>query len=265
MSSPQSSDASPPRGDGLALIARQLRRAPRGFMVGGVGAVLYGVMTVVSSLVLGDLTDRVLIADDAGRVRAAMVAAGVFMAVALAKAVGVVGRRYGAYMSQYMLQARDRRAVTRRYLALGLPWHRRHAAGTLLSNASSDVETAAFVAAPLPMALAATVMLVITAVLLVVKDPFLAAIGFVVGPLIGFANFFFSRRMRAAAGQAQSTRGDVAEVAHESFDAALVVKTLGREPAEIARFDDETGRLRDHLIVVARLRALFDPVVQALP
>ncbi|HKJ56601.1 MAG TPA: ABC transporter ATP-binding protein, partial [Nitriliruptoraceae bacterium] len=47
--------------------------------------------------------------------------------------------------------------------------------------------------------------------------------------------------------------------------AALVVKTLGREPAEIARFDDETGRLRDHLIVVARLRALFDPVVQALP
>lgn len=234
-------------------------------MVGGVGAVLYGVMTVVSSVVLGDLTDRVLIGDDAGRVRAAMVAAGVFMAVALAKAVGVVGRRYGAYMSQYMLQARDRRAVTRRYLALGLPWHRRHAAGTLLSNASSDVETAAFVAAPLPMALAATVMLVITAVLLVVKDPFLAAIGFVVGPLIGFANFFFSRRMRAAAGHAQSTRGDVAEVAHESFDAALVVKTLGREPAEIARFDDETGRLRDHLIVVARLRALFDPVVQALP
>lgn len=265
MSNPQSSARPSRMGDGLSLIVRQMRRAPRGFVIGGVGAVLYGVMTVVSSLVLGDLTDRVLVADDAGRIRAAWIAAGVFMAVALAKSIGVVGRRYGAYISQYLLQARDRRDVTRRYQSLGLPWHRRHAAGTLLSNASSDVETAAFVAAPLPMALAATVMLVVTAVLLVAKDPFLAAIGFVVGPTIGIANFFFSRRMRAAAGRAQSTRGEVAEVAHESFDAALVVKTLGREPAEIARFDDETGRLRDHLIILARLRAVFDPVVQALP
>jgi ATP-binding cassette subfamily B protein len=254
-----------PLGAGLGLILRQLRRAPRGFTIGAAGAVLYGVMTVVASVVLGDITDRVLLASDEGRVRAALVGAGIVMAVALVKAVGVVGRRLGAYIAQYALQAGDRRLVTRRYLSLGLPWHRRHAAGTLLSNASSDVESAAFVAAPLPMALAATVMLAVTAVLLVATDPFLAAIGFVVGPAIGLANFFFSRRMRAAAGRAQSTRGDVAEVAHESFDAALVVKTLGRERAEIARFDDETGRLRDHLIVLARLRAIFDPVVQALP
>lgn len=263
--SARSSVPGSPLGAGLRLIARQLRQAPRGFVIGGIGAVLYGVMTVVSSVVLGDITDRALLGADEGRVRAALVGAGVVMAVALAKAVGVVGRRLGAYIAQYALQAGDRRRVTRSYLSLGLPWHRRHAAGTLLSNASSDVESAAFVAAPLPMALAAAVMLAVTAVLLVVSDPFLAAIGFVIGPLIALANYFFSRRMRAAAGQAQSTRGDVAEVAHESFDAALVVKTLGRERAEIARFDGETGRLRDHLIILARLRAVFDPVVQALP
>lgn len=251
-------------GDGMALIRRQVGRARRGFAIGGSGALLYGVMTVAASWIVGRVTDQVLLADSPAGT-AAWLGAAAIMGVAVLKATGVVGRRLGAYIAQYHLQARDRRAVTRRYLALGIPWHRRHAAGTLLSNASSDVESAAFIAAPLPMALGASLMVVITAVLLIVTDPWLAAIGFVIGPAIGVANTFFSRRMRAAASRAQSTRGDVAEVAHESFDAALVVKTLGREHAEIARFDDETGRLRDNLIVQARLRAVFDPVVQALP
>ncbi len=252
---------------GMALIARQVRTAPVGFTWGGLGALLYAGMTVLSSLVIGAITDRLLLpsATEDPTTRAIALAAAAVLGVALFKSVGVVGRRLGAYVSQYGLQRHDRRLVTRRYLALGVPWHRRHATGTLLSNASSDVESAAFVAAPLPMALGASAMLVITAVLLLVSDPWLAAVGFVVGPLIGVANYRFSRSMRAVARRAQSTRGDVAEVAHESFDAALVVKTLGREGAEIARFDDETGRLRDHLISLGRLRAVFDPVVQALP
>lgn len=251
-------------GAGMRLIGRQLSRARKGFAIGGAGSLLYAVMTVGASLVIGEVTDRVLLAETLDLPAAWLGAAAVF-GVAVFKAVGVVGRRLGAYIAQYHLQAGDRREVTRRYLSLGIPWHRRHAAGTLLSNASSDVENAAFVAAPLPMALGASVLLVITAVLLVVTDPWLAAVGFVMIPMIGVANYFYSRRMRAVASRAQSTRGDVAEVAHESFDAALVVKTLGREHAEIARFDDETGRLRDNLIVQARLRAVFDPVVEALP
>ncbi|MBY5162251.1 ABC transporter ATP-binding protein/permease [Nitriliruptoria bacterium AS10] len=251
----------------MQLIALQLRQAPRGFAWGAIGTALYAVMTVASSLVIGWITDDLILpaADTSPTARAIAIGAGVVLGVALLKAVGVVGRRLGAYVAQYALQRDDRRAVTRRYLSLSLPWHRRHPTGILLSNASSDIETAAFVAAPLPMALGAALMLLITAVLLVTTDPWLAAIGFVVGPLLAIANHRFSRSMRAVAKRAQSTRGDVAEVAHESFDAALVVKTLGREHAEIARFDDETGRLRDHLISLGRLRGVFDPVVQALP
>ena len=36
--------------------------------------------------------------------------------------------------------------------------------------------------------------------------------------------------------RAQQLRAEVSEIAHESFDAALVVKTLGRESAETERF-----------------------------
>ena len=253
---------------GLTVIAVALRSAPRPFSVGIGGSLVYATMMVLSSLVLGWITDEVLIPTfAAGELDRGLLLTAVLLivGVALFKAVGVVARRLGAYYAQFSLQSSYRRQVTRRYLELPLSWHRRHPTGELLSNANADVESAFFVAAPLPMAVGATVLLAITAALLIVTDPALAAIGFAVGPLLGFANWFYQRRMRSAATVAQQARADVSEVAHESFDAALVVKTLGREDAEQQRFRAVSDDLRDKMIRVGRLRAFFDPVIEALP
>ena len=65
--------------------------------------------------------------------------------------------------------------------------------------------------------------------------------------------------------RAQQLRAEVSEIAHESFDAALVVKTLGREAAETDRFGDRAEELRDGLVAVGRVRGLFDPLMEALP
>jgi ATP-binding cassette, subfamily B, bacterial len=253
---------------GLRVIGIALRSAPKPFAVGIGGAALYAAMTVTASLVLRWITDEVLLPSfETGRLDRGLLtlAMAVIMGVALLKATGVVARRLGAYVAQFQLQAMYRRRVTRRYLQLPLSWHRRHPTGELLSNANADVESAFFVAAPLPMAIGASLLLVITGALLVVTDPALAAIGFSVGPLLGVANWYYQRRMRSAATVAQQARADVSEVAHESFDAALVVKTMGRETAETERFRTVTDDLRDKMIVVGRLRAFFDPVIEALP
>jgi ATP-binding cassette, subfamily B, bacterial len=253
---------------GARVTAIALRSAPRPFSVGIGGSLLYAVMMVLSSLVLGWVTDEVLLPTFAsGQVDRGLTLLAVLLilGVALLKAIGVVARRLGAYAAQYHLQATYRRKVTRRYLELPIAWHRRHPTGELLSNANADVESAFFVAAPLPMAVGASVLLVLTAGLLIVTDPALAAIGFAVGPLLAFANWFYQRRMRHAATVAQQARAAVAEVAHESFDAALVVKTLGREDAEEVRFRAISEDLRDKMVRVGRLRAFFDPVIEALP
>jgi ATP-binding cassette, subfamily B, bacterial len=253
---------------GFVVIGHTLRGAPKAFTYGIGGAALYAVMTVAASVVLGRITDRVILpAFAAGEVDrgALLLAVAAIVGVALLKAVGVVGRRLGAYVGQYTLQAAYRRRVTGRYLELPLTWHRRHTTGELLSNANADVESAFFVAAPLPMAFGTALLLLISGGLLVVTDPALAAIGFAIGPLLGFANWYYQRRMRVAATVAQQARADVSEVAHESFDAALVVKTLGREGAETERFRATSEDLRDKMIEVGRLRAAFDPVIEALP
>jgi ABC-type multidrug transport system fused ATPase/permease subunit len=65
--------------------------------------------------------------------------------------------------------------------------------------------------------------------------------------------------------RAQQLRAEVSSLAHESFDGALVVKTLGREAYETARFGAKAAELRDALVAVGRVRGLFDPAMDALP
>lgn len=255
-------------GGGRKLIGRQLRRAPREFAVGGLGTTLYAGMTILSSFVLGWITDQVLLpAVEAGEVATAALwgTAGVVLGVATFNALGIILRRVGAYYAQHRIQYRDRIDVTDRYLELPIQWHRRHPTGQLLANANEDVEAASFIAAPLPMAFGVVLMMIGTATLLIITDPFLAAIGFLMVPALLVVNYFFQRKMRAVAAQAQSLRAEVADIAHESFDAALVVKTLGRENDEVGRFGARSDELRDRMVEVGRLRAAFDPVIEALP
>ncbi|MFT5222967.1 MAG: ATP-binding cassette subfamily B protein, partial [Glaciecola sp.] len=215
-----------------ALIKRTLAGAPREFAIGIVLSLLYGGMTVLSSVVIGRATDRVVLpALERGDVATGSLVAMflVIVAVGVLKGAGIVGRRLGAYAAQVRLQANLRIDVTDRYLVLPLEWHRKRQTGELLAHVSSDAEAAAFIAAPLPLAFGAVFMIVITVIMLLLTDPVLAIIGLVVGPGLAFANQYFQKRMRDASDRAQAGRGEVSAIAHESFDAALVVKTLGRE------------------------------------
>lgn len=255
-------------GNGRHLIGRQLRRAPREFVFGGIGTTLFAGATIFSSFVLGWITDDILIpAVEAGEVATATLAgaAAAIIGVATLNAIGITMRRMGAYYAQHRIQYRDRVEVTQRYLELPIEWHRRHPTGQLLANANEDVEAASFIAAPLPMAFGVVLMLIGTAVILIVTDPFLALIGFMVGPALFLINVTFQRKMRAVAAEAQTLRAEVADIAHESFDAALVVKTLGRESDEVGRFGERSDELRDRMVEVGTLRAAFDPVIEALP
>jgi ABC-type multidrug transport system fused ATPase/permease subunit len=63
----------------------------------------------------------------------------------------------------------------------------------------------------------------------------------------------------------QQLRAEVSEVAHESFEAALVVKSLGREDQEAERFSATTYQLRDANISVGRSRGVFDPAIEMIP
>ncbi|HXA61584.1 MAG TPA: ABC transporter ATP-binding protein [Streptosporangiaceae bacterium] len=229
---------------------------------------LYAVTTVGSAWVLGDVTQQVVLpAFRTGHATAGALTAGALaiIAVAFFKALGVAGRRFYAGLMQYRLQATYRRAVTRQYLRLPLAWHHQHPTGQLLSNANADVEAVWAPIAPLPMAVGVVFMLVIAAVSMLATDVWIAAVGFLIFPAVALLNVVYQRRLSPLAARAQQLRAEVSEVAHESFEGGLVVKTLGREDLETARFAERANELRDANVAVGRVRGMFDPMLEALP
>jgi len=194
----------------------------------------------------------------------ALVAAA-FLGISLLRVASIVGRRLGAGFMQFRLEARLRRAVTRRYLSLPPAWHQRHATGTLLSNANSDVAAAFMPVFPLPFAIGSIVMILAAVISLFLTDWVLALVGLALFPAFFGLNVVFSRYMSPRQIRVQRLRARVSAVAHESFDGALVVKTMGREGDEVRRFGVHVGELRDALIAAGRLRGLFDSVMESLP
>jgi ABC-type multidrug transport system fused ATPase/permease subunit len=254
--------------EGARVLARGIRTEPRVFALSMVGSVAFGLITVASAAAIGWVTDEVIQPAFAqGEVPAGLLASAALLLVGIgvARALAVVLRRlYGGIM-QFRLQAGDRRRVTRQYLRLPLSWHHRHPTGELLSNAGSDVEATWAPVAPLPMALGVVVMLVVAVGAMVRADPPMGLIGLLVFPLVGVVNVVYQRRMSPLAAQAQALRARLASIAHESFDGALVVKSLGREDEETARFAAAADELRAVNSRVGRVRGLFDPMIESLP
>ena len=255
-------------GRGLRVLGQAIRDEPRLFTVGVVGSSLFGLLIIANSYIVGGVVGHVVVPAFA-RHRAetgtlALVAA-VFLGISVLRVASIFGRRLGAGFMQFRLQARYRRAVTRRYLSLPPSWHQTHATGTLLSNANSDVEAAFVPIAPLPFAVGTIVMVLAAVLALFLTDWVLALVGVALFPALFGLNVIYSRHMSPRQIKAQHMRAKVSAVAHESFDGALVVKTMGREEDESQRFGVFVTELRDALISVGRLRGLFDPVMDSLP
>ncbi|MGZ5405097.1 MAG: ABC transporter ATP-binding protein [Nocardioides sp.] len=254
--------------EGFAVLGVAIRREPGIFALSTLGSVIFGALTVADAWVLGWATDNVVIPAFAnGEIGAGLLWAvlGLFLGVAILRAVGIVARRLGAGVMQYRMQAHSRRAVTRQYLSLPMEWHQRHPTGQLLSNAYSDVEAAWGPIAPLPMALGTVVMMVIAIVQMLIADVVMAVVGLLVFPAVVVANLLYQRLASPLMTRAQGLRAEVSEIAHESFDGAMVVKTLGREGEETERFTARAHELRDVNIRAGRIRAAFDPTLAALP
>ena len=252
----------------VTLVWRGMRAHPVTYTVAIATSAVFGATVVVLSRTLGWATDEVVVpalAGDAAARGRIWWAGAVIALVALTLAVSVAGRRIFAGLGYAQIQEDHRLRVTRQYLRLPMSWHRKHPTGQLLSNAGADVEAATSVFNPLPFALGVVVMLGVATVALLRTDVWLALAALVVVPLAIVANAGFQRRMSPAITHAQQLRAEVADVAHESFEAALLVTSLGTQAREERRFTQRSSALAEANVRVGVVRAFFDPVIDLLP
>lgn len=252
---------------GARLIVAYVRMHPRPFLIAVVAAFTFAAASVAVSVALGRVTDRVLRPAFEGGVDPATVWLSVLVIMGLAglRAVSIMVRRYQSGVAGAAVAATLRRQVSDRYRDLSLAFHRATPTGELLAHMEADVEASVDVYYPVPFAVAASLLAILAIGSLVVADPYLATIGLVAVPALVLLNRSFAQRMQPLAEQTLGRISELSTVAHESLDGALIVKTLGREAAEIDRFRREADALRRAKREAGYLRAAFEPALTTVP
>jgi ATP-binding cassette, subfamily B, bacterial len=252
---------------GLRLLWYSVRQHPRPFAVSILGSVVFGSMAVAGSWVLGRVTDEVIVPGFREGVSGATVAAGAaaIVGVAALRSIGVIARRYFGMKATRGMQRTWFRRVTDTYLRVPLSYFGSHPTGRLLAHADADAERAITVLQPLPFSVGVIVLIGLSIVSLALIDPLLMLVGLALFPSLALLNQVYSHRVETPAARTQARLGEVSAVAHESFEGALVVKTLGLESREVARLERAADGLRTARLGVGRLRATFEPGLDALP
>jgi ABC-type multidrug transport system fused ATPase/permease subunit len=253
---------------GLKRLLKGSWEQKRWFSLAVLGAVAFALLQIATSSIIGRVTEEVIVPSfAAGEVAPALVLGGgaAILGIAVVRAVTVMARRIFAAAAQFDLFRLYRERIVEVYAKVPLLWHRRQATGTLLSSVYSDVEATFFAMAPFPFALSTLVMLVYATVVVARIDPVILLVMLALIVLLIVLNVLLQRFATPIAMRSQQLRAEVAEIAHESFDGANVVKSLGREDVEEKRFSRAADDLRTAGIRFGYIRGWFDPAIDALP
>jgi ATP-binding cassette, subfamily B, bacterial len=252
---------------GVRIVWRYARREPRTFAISVVGATLYAIAAVATTIVLGRVTNEVIepAFTHGVELRTVVGAAIALFAIGLLRAGSITLRRYFGGLTRLRTQARWRRQITDVYLDVPLAYHRSQPTGQLLAHTDNDVLAATEVISPFPFTIGVIVLAVFALVSLALVDIWMALLALLFFPALIVLNRAYTSRVEAPATEVQERVGTVSRIVHESFDGALVVKTLGRRSEEVERVEAAADRLRRSRIRVGRLRGSFEPVLQATP
>jgi len=237
------------------------------FAVSVLGAVCFSAAAVAVPLAVGRVTDSLITPAFRAGVAGAAVWSGVAVVIGLGLVRGcsIIVRRFYAAMVEARMQRTLRVAVAEKYLSVPIDFYHEHPTGELLAHSDADVVGTTTSIRPLPFSIGVVALAVFALGSLALVDWTFAVVAVVLLPALTLLNRWYTRRVEAPVLRSQQLLGEVSGVAHESFDGALVVKTLGIEDAEAMRFGERAAELRDVDLEVGAIRAAFDPLLDAIP
>lgn len=258
----------PTRGSALGTMLRGARAHPGPAAVAAAAGLVNGATMVVGAVAVGWATDHLVVPGLSGE----PVASSAWWISALA-ICGISALRWSTILVrgiatgrvQHSAQAETRLAVVRRYLELDAGFHRRRSPGQLLAHAVADVDALWQPMQFAYFALGMVFMLLLALGQLFRRDIGLGLIGLTLVAAVLVLNLVYQRLLAPRSRAVQSARGEVAGVAHESVEGGPVVRSLDLAESEATRFSRPVRRLRDADVAMARVQALFDPLLELLP
>ena len=258
----------------VRLIALYARREPRLFILSVGGATLFAAFTVAWSRALGSVVDKVIRPLLDPGATPASVEYAKHHRLSLIIALGAIGwlrlasallRRFNAGRLAHGNTHIWRRMVVSHLLQQPLSFFRRNPTGTLLANADNDPESATAVLHPLPYSLGVLALIVISLGWLLSVDVPMAVASAIVLPFTLILNERFQSRAETPNAAVQEDVAQLAGVVHETVDGITAVKALGLEQHMLNTATTKITQLRDHKLLIVRLRSAVNTLETLMP
>ena len=190
---------------------------------------------------------------------------GALLAVGLLEMTAGAIRHLYAVRNRARSDARVRDAIFAHALRLDPSYHDRVGPGELMSRASSDSEHIARLMDSIGHTIGYVLTVFAVAAVLLVIDWQLALVVLIPLPLVTLAGFAYSRRYHARTQLLQESWGKAATLVEETVTGIRVVKGLGAGDPLAAEFRRRSNTIVGRALDIARLDAIFLPVVEFLP
>src|SRR3954447_10285838 len=185
--------------------------------------------------------------------------------------VGLLEGGPGPFRHLYAIRNRSysdagvRDALFAHALRLDATYHDRVGPGELLSRASSDSQHIARMMDSIGHTIGYVLTVVAVAVVMLILDWRLALVVLIPVPFVSVGAWLYSRRYDKGTRELQASWAEASTLVEESVSGIRVVKGLGAGDALSARFRRRSVEIMDRALALARLDAVFVPVLEMLP
>ena len=163
------------------------------------------------------------------------------------------------------LEYEMRRDLFAHLLRLPPVWYRQNRVGDLMSRAVNDLSAVRMLLGPGIMQAGNTLLVGTVSLVLMFKvSPALTGVALAVFPVIAIATKVMGQATHKRFTKIQEFFSEISAEAQENFTGQRLVRAFAREASEEARFDANNREFRRRNLGLARLNALFFPLLQFL-
>ncbi len=250
------------------LVFRSIKAHPIPHIIGISAGNLFSLVVVSFTIVLGRVTDKVIIPGLDGDGVEGRTILGGFVAiviVGLIRGFSVMLRRFFNFTAVEKTKQTWRLGIIDSLLDAPRAHYWTRSTGELLARVDTDVETATSVLMPLAFSVSVISLILVSLISLLILHPFFFVVALLLFPVLAVLQRFFVRAVEGPSSRAQALIGELSEIAHESLDGIMVVKTIGRQKQELDRLIKSSERLREERLKIGWQRSVFSPLLYHLP
>jgi ATP-binding cassette subfamily B protein len=239
-----------------------IRRERLGVACAAAAGLAWQAAAVTSPLFVEQAIDAGILARNSGPL---LFWCGGILVLGLIEAIAGGYRHYFAIRNRSRADAAVRDGLYTRALELDARFHDRVGAGELMSRASNDAELVARLLDSIGHTIGYVLTVFAVSIMLLLIDLPLAVVVLLPLPLVSIGFWRYSALYRGRTSRLQEELASATSLVEETVSGIRVVKGLGAGRALGSRFRAASDRVVDRALDVARVDAIFLPVLEALP